>query len=117
MRRRRLAGAHLSDRDADLLEWVDELTREGLLAQAVKAGLRIARELCCQPAGLDYLRRGILSDAFVAGLLAAGPTTDAGAAEAIEHVLPAEAEQPSEGELDSPADRLAEMLDRALGGR
>lgn len=116
MRRRRLVSAHLSARDADLLEWVAELAGEGTLSEAVKAGLRIAHTLCRHPSGREYLRRGILVEAFLAGLLP-------GESGATAVQRPPEAPEPPAGPVNSdfrvdegPEERLAESLDRALGG-
>lgn len=103
--------AYLSARDADLLPWVDELARDGLLAEAVKAGLRIARALWGCPGGPEYLRRGVLSDAFLAGLLSPDSISHRRPDSPITPLMYPDTEVRSE-----PYSRLDEYLDRALRG-
>lgn len=102
--------AYLSAKDADLLPWVDEMARDGLLAEAIKAGLRIARALWGCPGGPKYLRRGVLSDVFVAGLLPAPHLEQQG-------LGPVATSTPRDPEaMADPYTALAQSLDRTLNG-
>lgn len=120
-KRGRIVSAHLSPRDdADLISWVEELRQAGLLARAVRTGLRLLMYVERTPGARAIWARGLIWQALEDGLV--GPVAQGhahavrpgGEAQLAPAPLPPPAAPATELGAAGRGNRVEQNLDRAL---